>query len=152
MPFIQRTPKYLKIVKLSVITIAIPSSDKVLFIKILKLYWIKNTCVVHDLILLIYFVEIQGQGKFDVNFLEPALQFCSHLIYGYAGINQANFRLSPLNEQFDVNKNNYRTITDLKKRYPGLRVLLSVGGGEDVSGEDSDKNLKYRTLVQFLDF
>lgn len=96
-------------------------------------------------------MTVQGQGKFDVSFLEPALQFCSHLIYGYAGINSDNYHLKPLNEDFDVQKKNYQTITDLKRRYPGLRVLLSVGGGEDVSGEGSEKNLKYRTLLESVE-
>lgn len=95
-----------------------------------------------------YFLYFSGQGKFDVPFLEPALQYCSHLIYGYAGISDETFKLVPLNEHFDVTKDNYRAVTNLKRRYPGLRVLLSVGGNEDLNGDDDDKNLKYRTLVR----
>lgn len=49
----------------------------------------------------------------------------------------------PLNEKFDVNQDNYRHITDLKRRFPGLRVLLSVGGGADVV----DKEV-YKTVVR----
>ncbi|CAH0556931.1 unnamed protein product [Brassicogethes aeneus] len=93
----------------------------------------------------------QGQGKFDIPFLEPALQFCTHLVYGYAGINEASHKLLPLNENFDVTKGNYQHITELKRRFPGLRVLLSVGGGEDVSGEGSEKNMKYRTLLESVE-
>lgn len=51
----------------------------------------------------------------------------------------------PLNEQFDVTHDNYRQITNLKMRYPGLRVLLSVGGGRDT--EDKEK---YLTLVSIV--
>lgn len=51
----------------------------------------------------------------------------------------------PLNEYFDVTKDNYRQITELKRRFPGLRVLLSVGGGAD----DLDKD-KYLSLVGTL--
>lgn len=79
--------------------------------------------------------------------MEPALQYCTHLIYGYAGISDETFKLVSLNEQFDVTRDNYRAITNLKRRYPGLRVLLSVGGNEDLQGDGDDKNLKYRTLV-----
>lgn len=82
--------------------------------------------------------------------MDPALQFCTHLIYGYAGIKEENFNIIPLDESLDINKQNYKQVTDLKRRFPGLRVLLSVGGNRDISGEDSDKNLKYRTLVSFL--
>lgn len=79
--------------------------------------------------------------------LEPALQYCTHLIYGYAAINENSFKLVPLNEQFDVIKNNYGHVTELKKKFPNLKVLLSVGGNEDVTGEDEEINKKYRELV-----
>lgn len=77
------------------------------------------------------------------------MQYCTHLIYGYAAISD-DFKLIPLNEQFDVIKDHYRQITDLKKRHPRLKVLLSVGGGADVNGEGADKNIKYRLLVKVL--
>ncbi|XP_019868029.1 chitinase-like protein Idgf4 isoform X2 [Aethina tumida] len=93
----------------------------------------------------------EGQGKFDIPFLEPALQFCTHLIYGFAGINEVNHKLVPLNENFDITKANYLHITELKRRYPGLRVLLSVGGGQDVSGDGDEKNLKYRTILEAVE-
>ncbi|XP_019767107.1 chitinase-like protein Idgf4 isoform X1 [Dendroctonus ponderosae] len=92
-----------------------------------------------------------GNGKFDLNFLDPALQFCTHLIYGYAGIKEENFNIAPLDESLDINKQNYKHIVELKRRFPGLRVLLSVGGNRDVSGEGSEKNLKYRTLLESVE-
>ncbi|XP_060536626.1 chitinase-like protein Idgf4 [Cylas formicarius] len=90
----------------------------------------------------------EGQGKFDVSFLEPALQYCTHLVYGYAAIKEDTLKLVPLNEQFDVIKDNYRHVTDLKIKYPNLKVLLSVGGNDDVSGEGNEKNLKYREVLE----
>ncbi|CAG9771439.1 unnamed protein product [Ceutorhynchus assimilis] len=90
----------------------------------------------------------EGQGKFELSFLEPALQYCTHLLYGYAAIKEDTLKLVPLNEQFDVIKDNYRHVTDLKIKYPKLKVLLSVGGNEDVSGEGSEKNLKYRQVLE----
>nr|WNT43926.1 chitinase-like protein Idgf4 [Monochamus alternatus] len=90
----------------------------------------------------------EGQAKFDLNALEPALQYCTHLIYGYAAIDENTLKLVPLNEQFDVIRDNYRHVTDLKRKYPRLKVLLSVGGNEDISGEDNEKNLKYRQLLE----
>lgn len=71
------------------------------------------------------------------------MPFCTHLVYGYAGINKETFKMVPLNEYFDVTKDNYRHITDLKRRFPGLRVLLSVGGDAD----DNDDYDKYLELV-----
>ncbi|XP_050306762.1 chitinase-like protein Idgf4 [Anthonomus grandis grandis] len=90
----------------------------------------------------------EGQGKFDISNLEPALQYCTHLIYGYAAIKEDTLKLVPLNEQFDVIKDNYRKVTDLKVKFPKLKVLLSVGGNEDVSGEGAEKNLKYRQVLE----
>ncbi|XP_066141892.1 chitinase-like protein Idgf4 isoform X1 [Euwallacea fornicatus] len=92
-----------------------------------------------------------GNGKFDLAFIDPALQFCTHLIYGYAGIKEENNNIIPLDESLDINKQNYKQVTDLKRRFPGLRVLLSVGGNQDISGEDSDKNMKYRTLLESVE-
>ncbi|KAL1490348.1 hypothetical protein ABEB36_013061 [Hypothenemus hampei] len=92
-----------------------------------------------------------GNGKFDLPFVEPALQFCTHLIYGYAGIKEENFNIIPLDEALDIHRQNYKHVTDLKRRFPGLRVLLSVGGNRDVSGEGSDKNLKYRALLESVE-
>ncbi|KAG5893215.1 hypothetical protein JTB14_025619 [Gonioctena quinquepunctata] len=90
----------------------------------------------------------EGQGKFDISNLEPALQYCTHLVYGYAAINDDTLKLVPMNEQFDVIKDNYRHVTDLKRRFPKLKVLLSVGGNEDVSGEAAEKNEKYRKILE----
>lgn len=76
--------------------------------------------------------------------MEQAIPFCTHLIYGYAGINPDTFKLVSLNEQLDINRDNFRTVTNLKRRFPGLRVLLSVGGGADQQKE------KYLQLVNIV--
>ncbi|VVD00714.1 chitinase-like protein EN03 isoform X2 [Leptidea sinapis] len=77
--------------------------------------------------------------------LDPALSFCTHLVYGYAGIQPDTFKMVPLNENLDVDKThaNYRTITNFKSKYPGLKVLLSIGGDADV-----DETLKYNVLLE----
>lgn len=93
---------------------------------------------------------VSGQGKFDIAFLEPALQFCTHLVYGYAGIDPYTNKIKPLNEQLDVQQHTFQQITNLKRRFPGLRVLLSVGGDRDNAGPDSDKAATYKTIVSIL--
>lgn len=82
-----------------------------------------------------------------MNDLEPALQFCTHLIYGYAGINPSSNKLVSTNEKLDLDLGSslFRSVTGLKKRYPALKVLLSVGGDKDVTEED---NNKYLTLLE----
>lgn len=69
--------------------------------------------------------------------LEQGAAFCTHLIYGYAGIDPATNKLKSLNEALDLDqgKGHFRQITLLKRRYPGLKVLLGVGGGADPNRE-----------------
>lgn len=76
--------------------------------------------------------------------LDPALSFCSHLVYGYAGVQPDTYKMVPLNENLDVDRShaNYRAITNFKTKYPGLKVLLSVGGDVDLEEQE-----KYNLLV-----
>jgi hypothetical protein len=85
-----------------------------------------------------------GIGKVEVpGDIEPSLSTCTHLVYGFAVIDGANYKLVPLDEyqELDSGKGYYRAVTSLKKRYPGLNILLSVGGHADPDEE------KYLTLV-----
>lgn len=65
------------------------------------------------------------------------------MIYKSARINADTFKLVAQDEKFDITQDNYRKVTDLKRRYPGLRVLLSVGNNDD----DPEQKEKYLTLV-----
>lgn len=78
------------------------------------------------------------------NDLDPALSFCTHLVYGYAGVQPDTYKMVPLNENLDVDSShaNYRTITNFKTKYPGLKTLVSVGGDADI-----DESTKYNLLV-----
>lgn len=69
--------------------------------------------------------------------MEQGLSLCTHLVYGYAGIDPLNFKCRSLNENLDLDqgKGHFRTITTLKRRYPNLKVLLSVGGDADTNRE-----------------
>ncbi|KAI5633063.1 glycosyl hydrolases family 18 domain-containing protein [Phthorimaea operculella] len=53
---------------------------------------------------------------------------CTHLHYAFAVIHPHTFAILPANEDYDLVRGGYRIATGLKKRYPGLQVLLSVGG------------------------
>ncbi|KAK5646685.1 hypothetical protein RI129_005149 [Pyrocoelia pectoralis] len=88
-----------------------------------------------------------GDAKFEEVYLTEPLQFCTHLIYGFAGINPTTYKAIPLSEQFDVIQNHYRDITNLKRRYPGLKVLLSIGGQRD----DPEHSEKYLKLLEAVD-
>ncbi|XP_013109445.1 chitinase-like protein Idgf4 [Stomoxys calcitrans] len=85
----------------------------------------------------------EGLAKLTLPDLEPALQFCTHLVYGYAIINPTSNKLVSRNEKLDLDVGTglYRTVTGLKKKFPHLKVLLSVGGDNDEVDNDNNKYL-----------
>ncbi|KAF5279870.1 hypothetical protein FQA39_LY18215 [Lamprigera yunnana] len=87
-----------------------------------------------------------GDTNFSLVQLGDALQFCTHLVYGFAGINSTSYAATPLSEQFDVTQNHFREVTNLKRRFPGLRVLLSIGGDHD----EPEHAEKYTNLLESI--
>lgn len=69
---------------------------------------------------------------------------CTHLVYGYAGIDPLNNKLTSLNPGLDLDqgKGHYRIITTLKRDNPNLKVLLGVGGDTDPNRDS------YLTLLE----
>lgn len=68
---------------------------------------------------------------------------CTHLVYGFAGINDNKKVISlNANQDLDQGKGLYRLTTQLKRKFPGLKVLLGVGG--DAQGEPD----KWLTLLE----
>lgn len=91
----------------------------------------------------------EGLGKSIIADIEPALPLCTHLIYGYAGINADNYNVRSLNEPLDLDsgKGQYRAVTtELKRRFPSLKVLLGVGFFKDPTDEKTAD--KYLTLLE----
>ncbi|KAI4483190.1 hypothetical protein M0804_008245 [Polistes exclamans] len=90
--------------------------------------------------------ERQGPGKFQIEDVRPALSLCTHLIYGFAGINPDTFEVIPLNPNLDTGAGYayYRLSTQLKKSFPDLKVYLGIGGNADPY-EDTHK---YLTLTE----
>lgn len=78
-----------------------------------------------------------GFGKLTIGDLEPSLSFCTHLVYGFAGIDPATNKIKSLNENLDldIGKGHYRLITQLKQKYRHLKFLLGVGGNADPNRE-----------------
>lgn len=90
----------------------------------------------------------EGLGKVTVSDIELALPFCTHLLYGFAGINPETYKLKAVDESLDLDsgKGQYRLATTLKRRYPNLKVLLSVGGYKDLAEEKPFE--KYLTILE----
>lgn len=79
--------------------------------------------------------------------MEHSLAECTHILYGSAGIDPAEFKVKSTDPELDTDsgKMNFKAVTALKKRFPGLHVLLSIGNWVDVN--DGDKTDKYLDLV-----
>ena len=98
-------------------------------------------------------------GKFDVEDIPPSL--CSHLVFGFAGVDPINHTLRVLDPYNDLTENwglgaykrcfPYITVitfiifithisrfTDLKKSQPTLKTLLAVGGWNEGATVFSD--------------
>uniref|UniRef100_A0A6P4FF92 Chitinase-like protein Idgf3 n=1 Tax=Drosophila rhopaloa TaxID=1041015 RepID=A0A6P4FF92_DRORH len=75
----------------------------------------------------------QGLAQFSMTDMELALQFCTHLIYGYAGVNADNFEMQSINKRLDLEQRHLAQVSSLKERYPHIKFLLSVGGDADLN-------------------
>jgi len=84
----------------------------------------------------------EGLGKLLNNDLEIALQFCTHLVYGFAGIRPDTYQAYSLNENLDVHNHQFSEITAMKRKYPHLKVLLSVGGDKDPEVDEANKYIE----------
>ncbi|XP_034474765.1 chitinase-like protein Idgf3 [Drosophila innubila] len=85
----------------------------------------------------------QGLAQFSLTDLKLALQFCTHVIYGYAGIHPDTYEMQSLNQPLDYERRHFAQVTDLKETYPYVKFLLSVGGDRDLEQEE-----KYVKLLE----
>ncbi|XP_073826298.1 imaginal disc growth factor 2 [Musca autumnalis] len=84
----------------------------------------------------------EGLGKLLNPDLELALQFCTHLVYGYCGIKPGTYQAFSLHEDLDISKHQYSEVTALKRKFPHLKVLLSIGGDKDIDPEHPNKYIE----------
>ncbi|KOC70074.1 Chitinase-like protein Idgf4 [Habropoda laboriosa] len=96
--------------------------------------------------------ERQGPGKFQLDDVRPALSLCTHLVYGFAGINAETFEVVPLSPSLDTGAgySYYKLTTQLKKAFPDLKIYLSIGGNADPP-EDTHKYLLLVSIVSGTD-
>jgi hypothetical protein len=85
---------------------------------------------------------VSGLAKVTVEEIKPALAFCTHLIYGFAEIDDDDYQVEPIDKKLDLDKGKgqYRLVTSLKRSHPTLKVFLGLGGNRDT--EDVQKYLK----------
>lgn len=89
-----------------------------------------------------------GPLALSIRELEPALQFCNYLVYSYAAIDAETFRLKPHSEHVPHDLGQHKRITGLREFFPHLRILLSVGGDQDLDAEGVPDTAKYLQLLE----
>uniref|UniRef100_A0ABD2XP93 GH18 domain-containing protein n=1 Tax=Trichogramma kaykai TaxID=54128 RepID=A0ABD2XP93_9HYME len=81
-----------------------------------------------------------GDGIFQIQDIKP--EYCTHLIYSFAGLNGTSFQIKSLDPWADLNDHNgkdgYRKLTQLRYQQPGLKVSLAVGGWNEGSSNYSE--------------
>ena len=81
-----------------------------------------------------------GNGQFLPENIDASL--CSHVVYAFAKLDSETLNISPSGPRTDLDQKFYRRVSDVvKKTNPEARLLLSLGGWSDSSGD------KYSRLV-----
>lgn len=90
------------------------------------------------------YILILAPVKFTLSDLEEALKLCTHLIYGFAGINATSGEIISLHPHLDLpfGYNMYKLVLDYKMKFPNVKILLSVGGSAVLEEDESDIYLK----------
>jgi len=100
-----------------------------------------------------------SNGKFTPEDVDPSL--CTHLIYSFVGLDEVSSTIKSLDTWMDLEENyalgGFRKTTDLKLRYPHLKVTVAIGGWNEGSKKYSDmakdpsKRRKFvRSALQFV--
>ncbi|XP_058066049.1 probable chitinase 2 [Anopheles bellator] len=99
----------------------------------------------HDMIVTCYIstwaVYREGTGSYTLDAFDPTL--CTHAIYAFAGLDEQNDTILPLDEWQDLNENEgkggYEKLINLRESNPHLKVLLAIGGWNE--GSEAYSNL-----------
>ena len=78
-----------------------------------------------------------GVGKYKPEDIDPTL--CTHIVYGFAKLDEEELVIKPDDSWADVENNFYKKVTDLRNN--GVKVSLAIGGWSESVGP------KYSDLV-----
>ncbi|XP_025265914.1 probable chitinase 2 isoform X2 [Camponotus floridanus] len=108
----------------------------------------------HDKVVVCYVAswaaDRPGNGAYSFENYHP--QYCTHLIYAYAGLNTSDWTIRSRNPWEDIEKDgigSYRKMTMLRQK--GLKVLLSIGGWSEGSVNYSMMASSWESRKTFID-
>nr|CAD7397292.1 unnamed protein product [Timema poppensis] len=101
----------------------------------------------------------KSRGAFTLEDLDPAL--CTHLVYAFAGLNITSNSIYSLDPYHDLEDNygkgSYKKMTDMRIRYPYLKVTLAIGGWNEgstnysiMASSPSRRQVFVKSVVEFL--
>ena len=82
----------------------------------------------------------QGDGKHTVEDIEARL--CTHIVYSFVVLNPKTRVMKIHDNWLDVQLGNMKKFTDLRKKFPGVKFMVALGGWND-----SRKPGLYSTLL-----
>ena len=122
-----------------------------------------DTVAGHDKVVICYWGTWANyrpkEGKFVTEDVDGSL--CTHLIYSFAGLDTSKWAIKTLDAWLDLEDNyglaGFKKATDLKLKYPHLKVMIAIGGWNEGStkysqmAKDDDKRAKFvNSTVEFL--
>lgn len=70
-----------------------------------------------------------GIGKYIIDDIPGSS--CTHVIYSFVGVSNVTWEIFVLDPEVDIDMNGLKNFTDLKYKYPELKLELAVGGWGD---------------------
>jgi len=99
------------------------------------------------------------EGKFVTENVDGSL--CTHLIYSFAGLDTSKWAIKTLDAWLDLEDNyglaGFKKATDLRIKYPHLKVMIAIGGWNEgstkysqMAKDDGHRGKFVNSTVEFL--